>query len=397
MFKYLRFMAMAFIYSPAMVLLLLHGSSLAIFLPMSVVILQIVLDNILPKYTAKPDYRQVWFLDLLIFIQVPISYFALFVLMWQVAPGDLFGFGAWVESVSGLSVMESHTVFTLKDGLMSAMACGFYFSVNTLVGHELTHRIEKPFSMFCGKLSLALVGDAQFAISHVYAHHKNVATPLDAATARRGENLYAFFIRSSLGQYRESWEFETTRLKRAKKNPYGLGNQVISGMLMTLVIAAAFYALSGWQGLVCYSAFVFVAKFLFESVNYIEHYGLIRVPGEKVEPRHSWDCRNSMSTFNYLNLTRHSDHHANSRKPYWDLETQPSAADLPLGYMAFILLSTVPPVWHRLIVPMLLEWDERFATLEEKKLAVEANQASGLPALMKATPLILESGNGSGV
>ncbi|MEI5639790.1 MULTISPECIES: alkane 1-monooxygenase [unclassified Pseudoalteromonas] len=395
MIKYIRFMAMAFVFSPAMILLLIHGSSLAIFLPMSVIVLQVVLDNLLPKYTAKPAYQHKWFLDFLLFVQVPLTMVGLFVLMWQIAPGDLFGFGAWIEQNTSLKVLESHAAFTLKDGLLSAMACGFYFSVNTLIGHELTHRLEKPTSMFFGKLALALVGDSQFSISHVYAHHKNVATPLDAATARRGENLYAFFIRSSLGQYKESWEFETNRLRRLKKNPYGLSNQVISGLLLTSIFALCCYFLSGFNGLICYLIFIFVAKFLFESVNYIEHYGLVRVPGEKVEPRHSWDCRNVMSTFNYLNLTRHSDHHANARKPYWDLEIQPTAADLPLGYMASILLSTIPPIWHRVSVPMLLDWDQRFATKAEKKLALEANAKSGLPELINSHSLYLEPGNES--
>ena len=98
--------------------------------------------------------------------------------------------------------------------------------------------------------------------------------------------------------------------------------------------------MGGAEAILCYLVFIFVAKFLFESVNYIEHYGLVRVPNTKVMPRHSWDCRNVMSTFNYLNLTRHSDHHANARKPYWDLETQDSAMDLAHGYMFYILLAT---------------------------------------------------------
>ena len=384
MFKYIRFSAMALLYSPLMIFLLLNGSHLALLLPLSVIVLQVILDNILPKYTDKPDYKNAWFLDLLLYIQIPLSYLALFILMWQIAPGDLFGFGQWVELTFPMSIMDAHNAFTFEDGVLSAMACGFYFSVNTLIGHELTHRLNKPFSMFCGKASLVLVGDLQFAISHVYAHHKNVATPLDAATARRGESLYAFFIRSTLGQYREAWEFECLRLTRKGKNPFFISNQVISGILMSVSILFAFYFFSGLEGAICYAVFVFVAKFLFESINYIEHYGLVRVPGEKVEPRHSWDCQNSLSTFNYLNLTRHSDHHANARKPYWELETKATAVDLPLGYMTFLLISTIPPLWHALIIPKLLEWDESFANPQEKELAYKANQSSGLAKLVNS-------------
>ncbi len=382
--KYFKFTAMAFLYSPVIILFLLHGSYLVIFLAMTVILVQVIFDNLLPKYTGKPEYAHTLFLNFLVYLQIPLSYFAVFVLLWQVAPGDLFGFGAWIESTTGLRIMEAHENFSTSNAVVSAAACGFYLSISTLIGHELTHRLDKPLDVFLGKLSLALVGDAQFMVSHVYAHHKNVATPLDAATARRGENLYGFVIRSALGQYRESWEFEVNRLKRIGKNLYSFSNQVVSGLLYTLGIAGVFYVFAGFYGVLCYTIFVLVAKFIFETVNYIEHYGLIRVPGTKVLPRHSWDCQNVMSTFNYLNLTRHSDHHANSRKPYWELEVQDTAVDLPYGYMAFILIALFPPLFHKVITPRLLEWDEQCASEGEKEIAYIANQKSGIAELMNS-------------
>jgi alkane 1-monooxygenase len=47
-----------------------------------------------------------------------------------------------------------------------------------------------------------------FYVAHVKGHHKLVATHEDPASARRGENLYAFAIRSIIGQSRETWTFE---------------------------------------------------------------------------------------------------------------------------------------------------------------------------------------------
>src|SRR5690606_21033076 len=69
MFKYARFTAMAFLYSPIIIILLLHGSSLALFLPLTVIVLQVSLDNLLPKYTRRQTYAHAWFLDALVFIQ----------------------------------------------------------------------------------------------------------------------------------------------------------------------------------------------------------------------------------------------------------------------------------------------------------------------------------------
>src|SRR5690606_29698858 len=62
MFKYARFTAMAFLYSPIIIILLLHGSSLALFLPLTVIVLQVSLDNLLPKYTRRQTYAHAWFL-----------------------------------------------------------------------------------------------------------------------------------------------------------------------------------------------------------------------------------------------------------------------------------------------------------------------------------------------
>lgn len=382
-FKYMKFSAMALIYTPAIIYLLLQGGGWALLVPLCVITLQIVFDNALEKDASTQKYKHLWFLNTLVYIQVPLTYLAVFVLVWQVAPGDLFGFGQWIENTVGWEVLEKHQQFTLLDGIIAATACGFYFSVSTLIGHELTHRLDSPFAMLVGRWILAIVGDSQFSISHVYAHHKNVATEADAATARRGENLYRFFLRSSAGQYREAWQFEAGRLRNQRKAVFSLRNRVITGLIMTASIWILIGWLGGWQAALCYFIFMFVAKFLFESVNYIEHYGLVRVPGTRVEPRHSWDCRNVMSSYNYLNLTRHSDHHASARKPYWQLSTQEDAMDLQYGYMFYILLAMFPPLFHQVIVPRLKQWDQQCATPLERVLANEANVRSGLIALQE--------------
>src|SRR5690606_40611103 len=100
-----------------------------------------------------------------------------------------------------------------------------------------------------------------FTISHVHDHQKNVATPEDAATARRSENLYQFFIRSAAGQYSEYWEFESKRLARLGRSAWSLRNEVISGLMLTGLIALMFLVLAGWQGRLCYAVFVVTAKF----------------------------------------------------------------------------------------------------------------------------------------
>lgn len=116
---------------------------------------------------------------------------------------------------------------------------------------------------------------------------------------------------------------------------------------------------------------------MLECVNYLEHYGLVRAPGSKVEPRHSWNSNAWMSSTVLYNLTRHSDHHAEGSKPFWRLRPLPDAPMLPTGYMGMILLALVPPLFRRVMEPRLRIWDRDHATAAERELARQADLRAG--------------------
>jgi alkane 1-monooxygenase len=71
--------------------------------------------------------------------------------------------------------------------------------------------------------------------------------------------------------------------------------------------------------------------------------------------------------------------------PYQDLRPFPDAPMMISGYLTTILVALVPPLWHRLMTPKVLEWDRNYASAEERLLAARANTRSGIPALMNAT------------
>jgi hypothetical protein len=50
------------------------------------------------------------------------------------------------------------------------------------------------------------------------------------------------------------------------------------------------------------------------------------------------------------------------------------------GYLATLGLTLIPPLWHRLMLPRLAHWDAHFANDDEKVLAQQANDASGIAA-----------------
>jgi len=112
----------------------------------------------------------------------------------------------------------------------------------------------------------------------------------------------------------------------------------------------------------------------------------VRNPNEPVQPRHSWNTNKRFSSWSMFNLTRHSHHHAHGEVPYQDLRPYPEAPTMINGYLTTILIALCPPLWHKLMTPKVMEWDKKYASDEEKVLAREANQKSGIKALMNSNP-----------
>jgi len=382
---YLRYAHELLVYFPAAYLGFLLGGLGPLLAIAFMTLSQVAIDNLLPPDLYDPQPRIPAILDAILLAHLPAGVVALVLMAWSVAPGDLFGIGAalhpWLPFVR-----VAHGAASGFDVLSSGMLAGFILSGNTVVAHELMHRRGSRLRLFTGRLILALNGDAQFEIAHVFGHHMNVATHEDPASARRGESLYRFFLRSTVGQYRESVQIERRRLARAGRPFWTAHNVLLSGIALTLLTALAVWGLAGPAALAAYGIGLLYAKFMLENVNYIQHYGLLRRPGTQVEPRHSWDCMNAACTTAFYALSRHSHHHAKPVHPFWALHVTSgrSGPNLQWGYLGMMMLAMVPPLWFRLTTPMLLDWDARCASPDELLLALEANRCSGLPALVLA-------------
>ena len=90
---------------------------------------------------------------------------------------------------------------------MFATSMGTLCAIQSIAGHELFHRREWYHKMM-GRWAFTIFLYSHFFDDHIYGHHKNVGTPEDAATAREGESLYHFIIRSVLGSHVNTWNRE---------------------------------------------------------------------------------------------------------------------------------------------------------------------------------------------
>jgi alkane 1-monooxygenase len=288
-----------------------------------------VLEAVLPTFAANLSEAQraerlgqLWY-DVLVLAQIPLHLGAI-ALFVKVVPED--------RAAGDLTSLVGHIT-------AMGVSCGT-LAIN--VAHELGHRPNATYQRLAqGLLVTTLYG--QFFIDHNLGHHKNVATPEDASTARYGEVLYAFWFRSIVGVWRTAWHLKP--------------------LLMAVLFTAEALMLFGFwllapEALVPFLAAAVMGVLLLETVNYIEHYGLLRQKVsahryENAQPVHSWNSNHPLGRFMLFELTRHSDHHAHPHKPYPVLDHFDEAPQMPAGYPAMMVLAALPPIWFRVMNPRL--------------------------------------------
>ena len=351
---------------------------------LAVVVLYVLSDMLLGDDTSTPYFKYPRVLTVQLWAALPLLALICFGAVWSVSSGDPLGAGALIQQVTGVDVLAARALGTVGQRFSTFVLTGLMIGmVGTITAHELTHRTWDPISMWVGRWLLAFSFDTNFAIEHVYGHHRYVSTTQDPATAPRGRNVYHHIVASTIKGNISAWHIEVDRLRKKRLPIWSHHNAVLRGQLMSVTLLVIAFAMAGFVGLLFFVACGLWGKALLEIVNYMEHYGMVRNPETPVQPRHSWNTNRRISSWTMFNLTRHSHHHAQGEVPYQDLRPYPDAPMMVGGYLTTIILAMVPPVWHRLMTPKVLAWDREYATAEELALANAANERSGIPALQK--------------
>ena len=314
--------------------LALAPTTVFVLIPLAELILPAPRDNAdsdeIARRLANPLY------DAVIYLAIPVQLGLIGFLLYQVAVGALVG-----PELLGAA---------LSIGVTNAG-----FGINP--GHELGHRAQKHHQV-AAKFLLGTTLYAHFFIEHNRGHHSRVATPEDPATSRRGEWVQAFWFRSMIGGYLSAWELEASRLASKGRSPWTWDNEMLRLQVFQaggLVVAALLFsplAAAVWLGS------GFAAGVLLETINYIEHYGLVRERNErgrwgKVAPHHSWNSNCILGRLLTFELTRHSDHHAHPKRAYSTLRHFEDTPQLPTGYPGLMVLSLCPPLFFAVMDPRL--------------------------------------------
>ena len=303
-----------------------------IFIP----ILEIIVKRSNEKYTQNEVANRILdpFFDILLFLNIPLV------------------FGIFFFSLNKLVLASS-----IPDIIGIILSASIVMATNGInVGHELGHR-KSIFSRTCSKLLYLPSQYMHFYIEHNFGHHINVATPEDPATAKYNQNLYSFWVTSVFRTYLSAWKIQLRLLKLSKKGFISIKNDMMFYTIFQIMFLVLIYNYFGLYTTIL-SIIMSIISFLFlETINYVEHYGLLRKKDsngryERVKPHHSWNSNHTIGRIVLYELTRHSDHHFKTSKKYQVLESLENCPHLPYGYPTSILISLVPPIWFKIMNPL---------------------------------------------
>jgi alkane 1-monooxygenase len=255
---------------------------------------------------------------------------------------------------------------------------------NVGVAHELMHR-HHPLAAFIGKLGFGIIGAPNRDISHTVTHHLYFDTARDFDTAQRGESVYRFVPRCIVGNTRDEWDYERRRLAAQGLGLWHWKSQIVWGVVLTAAVLVGMYWAGGVPALLVQVAAMIGGRILGEALNYLQHFGLLRVPGQPIEDRHTWNHLSAATRILGLEITNHVEHHQDPDRPYYALVPRrkgPQMRNILLwGIAAFF-----PPIWNRVIQPRLKDWDLNHANADERALAREANRRAGWPDWLGEAP-----------
>ena len=264
------------------------------------------------------------------------------IILWSLVPIHFFVGGLYVYQM-----LNNQVGFTYQIGATIAygLSCGV-LGINA--AHELGNR-QTWYEQLMSKALLLTTLYMQFIIAHNRGHHQYVSTPLDPSSARYGESLYAFIVRSIFGSWRMAWQLERKKLTTEKKPVWGWQNEMLRFVVIQLGFLGLLVVCFGLKIFVYYGVAALIGVLLLETVNYIEHYGLTRqakgIRFERVMPCHSWNSNHPIGRLVLLELSRHSDHHFKANRKYQLLRHFDQSPQMPTGYPGMMLLALFPPLW----------------------------------------------------
>ena len=355
----------------------------------------VIVDTILRKQASSSMHKEdgttkasPTFQNMVMYLMLPVFVLLQLALAWRV-----YGFmtGVPVEiTATWFGLIPVYSGITSLDLIGAVLSTGIFAGIGIIYGHELSHC--KGFAFIISRMTMGLSGSAHFCYAHVYNHHLELASEDDPATAPRGRTIYGHYLLSYLGQSKFVFNMEKERLSRMGVNFISWQNRWIRGYLMAVPTVTLFFMAGGWIGMASLAVIWGISNFELEALNYLEHYGLIRVKDQPIDYRHNWDNSTCFTAWFFIEIGRQADHHDRGETHFWELENV-GCPNTGWGYFVVFFIALVPPIWHWYMRKRLAAWDTHFATDEEKAIATRLNKEVGYEGTPFAGDVLADAGN----
>ena len=355
----------------------------------------VIVDTILRKQSSSSMHKEdgttkasPTFQNLVMYMMLPVFVLLQLALAWRV-----YGFmtGVPVEiTATWFGLIPVYSGITSLDLIGAVLSTGIFAGIGIIYGHELSHC--KGFAFIISRMTMGLSGSAHFCYAHVYNHHLELASEDDPATAPRGRTIYGHYLLSYLGQSKFVFNMEKERLSRMGVPFISWQNRWIRGYMMSVPSAVLFFMAGGWIGIAALATVWVISNFELEALNYLEHYGLVRVKDQPIDYRHNWDNNTLFTSWFFIEIGRQADHHDRGETHFWELENV-GCPNTGWGYFVVFFIALVPPIWHWYMRKRLAAWDTHFATDEEKAIATRLNKEVGYEGTPFSGDVLQDAGN----
>ncbi|EAR02799.1 alkane 1-monooxygenase [Maribacter sp. HTCC2170] len=303
-----------------------------VIIPILEILLPLDTTNTTLEERKKKKHQQIF--DWLLYLNIPVVY-------------GLLIYALWLINSQSLSYLEIVGI---------TISVGIVLGTNGInVAHELGHR-NKTKERYLAKLLLLPSLYMHFYIEHNHGHHANAATKNDPATAKYNQSVYSFWFTSVIKQYINSWKIQQKLRKNNNTPLFSVRHDMLWYSIIQVTYLLLVFTFFNLNGLYFAIGTAIVGFLLLETVNYIEHYGLLRskLPSgryERVKEIHSWNSNHVVGRIVLYELTRHSDHHYKASKKYQILDYHDTSPQMPFGYPTSMVMSLIPPLWFKIMNP----------------------------------------------
>lgn len=256
-------------------------------------------------------------------------------------------------------------VFVDRSGFRMGELIGFSVTVGILtgcfivtLGHDLLHG-RSVFQKILSTLLFTIAGIPHFATEHICGHHREVGLKEDPTTASVNESFYKYFIKITVSNFNNIWITQYGLPSYLRKRIL-MANTGMVLLLFTVYLMIYMFAAYPAQVSIFFMVQGLISYILYELINYIQHYGLLRKDrNAPITQDLAWNCYYKYTNYILFLLPLHSLHHLTHREN--KIKELLNGPRMPYLYFLMILMALIPPLWFNKMNKLLKQYNPAIA------------------------------------